>query len=187
MRKLLLILGLISLLGGCGGGGTDPIETPKLSLNPFLGAWYNIAPDTSCGDPSKNPPYYKEGPSVLSTEYYSDSFLYFSDVGCTNFIGNKKILYSIVWSAPNSLQTKDGAVRAQISNPKYLYGGQIPPPPTPEDPNITYKILFFFKGNRLQSYYGVLTQSPNLDNGYPLGNALPDIPSFEYEKTAPTN
>jgi lipocalin len=49
MRKLLLILGLISLLGGCGGGGTDPIETPKLSLNPFLGAWYNIAPNPVCG------------------------------------------------------------------------------------------------------------------------------------------
>ena len=188
MRKLLLILGLVSLLGGCGGGGTDPIEIPKLSLNPFLGAWYNIAPNPVCAFDAVTNSYLKEGPAVLATNYYSESYLYFSNVDCTNLTGASKSKYSIEWSAPTSSQTKNGAIRARIFHPFYTVAGNLLPPTITEDPSVSYKILFFVTGNRLKSYFDVVTAPLDLDSdAYPLGNAAPNAPLFEYEKTAPTN
>lgn len=188
MRKLLLILGLVSLLGGCGGGGTDPIEIPKLSLNPFLGTWYNIAPNPVCAFDAATNSYLKEGPAVIATNYYSESYLYFSDADCTNLTGASKSTFSIEWSKPTSSQTKNGAIRARIFHPFYTVAGNLLAPTITEDPSVSYKILFFVTGNRLQSYFDVVTETQDFDaDGYPLGNIAPNAPLFEYEKTAPTN
>jgi hypothetical protein len=178
MRKLLLIFGLVSLLGGCGGGGTDPIEIPKLSIDPFLGTWSNIAPNPVCAFDAHSNSYLKEGPAVLATNYYSESYLYFSDANCTNLTGASKSTFSIEWSAPTSSQTKNGAIRARIFHPFYTVAGNLLDPTPTDNPSVAYKALFSVTGNRLQSYF-------NLDAAdYPLGNSAAD---YEYEKTAPTN
>lgn len=184
IRKIINLLLLLSL-ASCGGGGTDEIPIAKTSITSLLSIWTNLAPDPDCisvtlSDNSQR--MQKEGPLLLINNKYIESYLYYeaNDTSCTNITGGRTYIYSIEWSAPTSVQTKTGAVRAIIRGYTTRAFGDIYLNSLPIN-DVTYKVLFYVEDGILNSYVDAFR--PNLDDeGYPLGN---DAPQFKYSKGGP--
>lgn len=184
IRKFINLLLLLSL-ASCGGGGTEEIPIPKISITSLLSIWTNLAPDPDCislrlSDNSLR--RQKEGPLLIVNDKYIESYLYYedNDTSCTTITGGEIHKFSIEWSAPNSPSTKEGAVRAIVRGYTITTFKNFSFNYTPIN-DVTYKALFYTENGVLNSYFDVAT--PNLDDeGYPLGN---DAPLFRYSKGGP--
>jgi hypothetical protein len=178
-RTIALWLSLV--LGGCGAGGdVNQIATTGVSITQFIGLWRNNNPDPVC-QPSSTGGYYSEGIMRLTGETYIETYDFYSDSNCTNYVGAVVNIFKVSWSLPTSNDTKSGAVRAVISNPTYTTTGQLLPPAVTSDPSVSYKVLFYVENNGLSSYFDVVTPSQLLDaDGYPLGL---NQPLFTYTRT----
>lgn len=171
IQRTLMLLTLI--LSGCGAGGNvDPIPTTGVSITRFLGVWHNNNPDPVCQQ--QNGIYYSEGQMRLTGESYIETFDFYSDSNCVNYLGSINNIFNIEWSIPTSTATKTDAMRAIIYSPQYTASGAILPPAVASDPSISYKALFYVDSSGLSSYFDVVTPSNLLDTeGYPLGDGQP--------------
>lgn len=183
-KKSITLLLLLSL-ASCGGGGTDEIPISKTSITSLLSIWTNLAPDPDCllvtlDDHSLR--RQKEGPLLIINNKYIESYLYYedNDTSCTNITGGRTHTYSIEWSAPTSVQTKAGAVRAIIRGYTTRTFGNYYLNPLPIN-DVSYKALFFVEDGILNSFFDVATQNQDAE-GYPLGT---DAPLFRYSKGGP--
>ena len=174
-----VLLSFTLILSGCGAGGVDQIETTGVSITRFLGVWHNNNPDPVC-QPDQNGAYYSEGPMRLSGAAYIESYDFYSDSNCGNYLGSINNIFDITWSIPVSNATKSGAIRVIISNPQYTANGEINPPAITSDPSVAYKVLFYVENNNLSSYFDITTPTNLLDaDGYPVGS---DQPLFTYSR-----
>jgi len=182
MRKLLLILGLFSLLGGCGGGGTDPIEIPNTSINHLIGKWF--ATDLYCYQAADNSPpnaqlnfYYRNGPIVNTVNSYTETYATYTDPTCTNQTGQYADTYEVVWTKSIAPQPKINARRIRVLNPIRIATDN--PPAWPLPSTTTFKLLFDGDGQRVSIYYG--NNGDTLDaEGYPQGTN--NLPNATYRK-----
>lgn len=172
-------------LVSCGGGGTGEIPIIGASITNLTSIWTNLAPDPDCllvtlGDNSLR--RQKEGPMLIINKKYIESYLYYeaNDTSCTNITGGRTHTYSIEWSAPTSVQTKAGAVRAIIRGYTTKTFGNYSLNPLPIN-DASYKALFFVEDGILNSFFDVATQNQDTE-GYPLGT---DAPLFRYSKGGP--
>lgn len=180
MRKLLLILGLVYLLGGCGGGGTDPIEIPNTSINHLLGKWF--ADDLTCRRLNDNSSiwtgsYYQNGPIDVKTGTYTETSGIYSDPTCSNLTGQYTDKYKVIWSKPIALQPKINAIRSLIFEPIREPTGTAPEKPLLKTEK--FWVLFDGDGKTLSIYYGDNGDTVDAE-GYPQGTN--NFPSATYHK-----
>lgn len=178
IKKTLLMLILLALQACGGGGGVDDIPTTGLSITQFTGQWTNTNPNPVCGLDIATGIYVSEGQTSISAKAYIESYNYFSDANCSNYLGSSFSNFDVEWSVPTSPQTSPNSIRVRISYPKYSVSGQILPGPIESDPNVAYNVLFVITAGTLNSFFDVTTLNLD-DQGYPLGN---DSPLFTYTK-----
>jgi hypothetical protein len=176
MKKLIhfaVLLTLTAALSSCGGGGeVEPVPINGFSLERFIGRWQNTNPYPVCELDLQSNAYVSESTMVLRASNYTESYDYFSDPLCTNYVGSSYSAFKVEWSLPTDAETKNGAIRARLFDLEYSTSGEIRPPAITSDPTVSLKALFYGDNNTLSSYFDVA--SPNLDDeGYPLGDTQP--------------
>jgi hypothetical protein len=171
--RFAVLLGLVSMLAACGGGGeVETIPTNGISIARFVGQWHNTNPYPVCEPDPQSNTYVSESTMVLKASTYTESYDYYLDSACTSYVGSSYSKFKVAWSIPTSATTKSGAIRAILFDVEYSASGEIRPPAITSDPTVSYKVLFDVESNTLSSYFDVV--SPNLDDeGYPLGDAQP--------------
>jgi hypothetical protein len=166
-----VLLTLTSALSSC-GGGAEPVQINGLSLDRFIGRWHNTNPSPVCELDLQSNTYLSESTMVLQVSTYTESYDYFSDPSCTNYVGSSYSKFQIAWSLPTSAATQPNTIRARLFDVQYSTAGEIRPPAITSDPSVIYKVLFDVQNSTLSSYVDVV--SPNLDDeGYPLGDTQP--------------
>lgn len=171
--RFVVFLNLVFVLTACGGGGdVETIPANGFSIARFIGHWENTSPDPVCELDPQNNVYVSESTLVLTASTYRESYDYYLDAACTNYIGSSYSAFKVAWSLPTDTETKNGAIRARLFDLEYSASGEIRPPTITSDPTVSLKALFYVDNNTLSSYFDVA--SPNLDNaGYPLGDTQP--------------
>jgi hypothetical protein len=167
MRKYLIGLLVSIFLSGCGGGGTDPIPTPKTDIAQFTGIWkyantaYDLCYPTN--DSNNNFVYaLKYGPVTNVNTKQQTEYYFYSDASCNNQMGTIADVCDITWSVATGGADLTNTVRMQCANYTRTFIGITPQGPI--NANYVYKDLWHLSDN--QVYLGVSTGPVDAD-GYP--------------------